>query len=334
MKRVIVTGANGFIGSNVIKRLIQEGIEVICVDLPDNFSNIESINCSLCKFVGCDLNNPQSLKEKITELFSHKDIASSAENSCTGHSLNDYKIDTIYNFAWRGLSEPYRSDPEIQLSNAKFSIQLLRIASELGCRRFIGIGSIMENETNSAVQKSEHKPGSGYVYGAAKFVTYSMSKCLADALGIDFIWAKITNTYGVGEKSERLINSSLLKIINGQDVDFSMAEQNYDFLYIDDLIEALYLIGLKGKPFTEYMISSGKAQPLKNYLLRFQDVVPNCTKLIFGSIPYTGVNLPLEVFSNKTLVQDTGFKPRISFDEGIFRTYRYLKGKKEDSERI
>ncbi len=319
-----MTGAGGFIGSRVVRKFLSEGIEVICADIDERSPALaEFRNNPLCRIIGCDLSDPLALKNAVLALYPGAGIPGGSNVADKGSS--GYGIDTLYHFAWLGLTEPRRSDPDVQMNNVRVTVLTLRTAAELGCKRFIGVGSIMEDETRYAVCTGGHRPGSGFVYGAAKFAANSMCKCLAGGLGIDFIWAKITNTYGVGEVSGRLISSSLMKILAGQDVYFTAAAQNYDFLYIDDLIEALYLVALKGKPFTEYMISSGTAQPLKNYLMKIRDVIPECSEFHFGAVPYTGISLPLEIFSNETLVRDTGFSPAVSFEEGVRRTYEFVR---------
>ena len=238
MKKAIVTGANGFIGSHLVRKLLDEGIDVISVDLDGRNNNIPRES----QFVSCDLNRPEKLLEIIDE----------------------HDIDTIYHLAWLGLTGEKRGSYEVQLNNAKCAISSLLVAKQLGCKRFIGTGSIMEDETNIAVETEGHKPGIGYVYGAGKYVARSMCTCIAADIGIDFIWAKITNTYGVGEVSDRFINTTIRKIINHEKLQFTPALQNYDFVYIDDIAKAFYLIGEKGKPFKSYMISSGEASQLKD----------------------------------------------------------------------
>lgn len=301
MKKAIVTGANGFIGSHLVKKLLTENVDVISVDLEGRNNNIPSES----KFIPCDLSDPESLLTKISD-----------------------DVDTFYHLAWLGLTGDKRGSFEVQLNNAKNTVNALLTAYKLGCKTFIGAGSIMEDETNIAVDTDGHQPGIGYVYGAGKYVAKSMCKCIAGNLGINMIWAKITNTYGVGEVSDRFINTTLRKIINNEKLQFTAATQNYDFVYIDDIAKAFYLIGEKGKNFKTYMISSGNAQPLKQYIIRIKDLLAPHAELNFGDIPFTGVNLPISVFSNQQLVDDTGFSCDVSFEDGMLKTFEFLKNLK------
>lgn len=258
MKKAIVTGANGFIGSHLVRELLKNDIEVISVDLEGRSNNIPPES----KFVPCDLSHPETLIDVVS----------------------DCKVDTFYHLAWIGLTGDKRGSFDVQLNNAKCSINALITAHKLGCKTFIGAGSIMEDETNIAVDTNEHRPGIGYVYGAGKYVAKSMCKCIAANLGINVIWAKITNTYGVGEISDRFINTTLRKIINRERLQFTAANQNYDFVYIDDIARAFYLIGQKGKAFKTYMISSGDSKPLKQYIIQIRELLAPDSELNFGDV--------------------------------------------------
>ncbi len=296
MKKVIVTGANGFVGGALVKELVNNGIEVIALDLEGHNNNLP--DSDLVKFYAFDLTNAFELKDRMME---------------TG-------VDTFYHFAWAGSAGAARADAVLQLNNAKWTIDCLRLAKELGCERFVNAGSIMELETIAAAFKAENKPGLGYIYGSGKLVAHTMCKSVAVDIGIDLVWAMITNAYGVGERSPRMVNTTIQKCIRGEAPQFTAGTQNYDFVYIDDVARAFRLIGQNGKPFCEYLIGSSNAKPLKEFLLEMKEAIAPDLDFVFGDIPFTGVNQPLEEFDCSKTEADTGFKAEISFGEGCRRT--------------
>jgi UDP-glucose 4-epimerase len=80
------------------------------------------------------------------------------------------------------------------------------------------------------------------------------------------VWAYITNTYGVGESSPRFLNSTIRKIIHGEPLEFTSGIQNYDFIYVTDVAKAFRLLGEKGKANKGYIIGSGAAKPLRQFV--------------------------------------------------------------------
>lgn len=306
MKKVIITGANGFVGSAVVKEMIKNEIEVIALDRE-----------------GCNQNLP--IDEHITFIpFSLEDLENLEKKIPYGTA------DTFFHFAWAGSAGDARRDTNLQLDNAKWTVESLRLAKKIGCKRFVNAGSIMEIETYQASFLQGNKPGLGYIYGSGKLVAHTMCKAVAADIDIELVWAMITNAYGVGEKSPRMVNTTIQKCIRGENPQFTAGTQNYDFVYIDDVARAFRLIGERGKAFHEYLIGSSNAKPLKEFLLEMQAAIAPELEFKFGDIPYTGVNQPLADFDCSMTERDTGFRAKISFAEGCRRTYDWWKEMEEE----
>ena len=300
MKRVVVSGANGFVGSALVKELISNNVEVIALVRQGNDGNIpKSDLVKLCDF---DLSDVWAVEDKITD-----------------------EVDTFFHFAWSGSAGKARADVNLQLDNVKWTVECMRLAKQLGCIRFVNAGSIMEIETYAATFRGGNKPGLGYIYGSGKLVAHAMCKSVAADIGIELLWGMITNAYGPGEMSPRMVNTTIQKCIRGENPQFTAGTQNYDFVYIDDVAKAFRLIGEKGKPFYEYIIGSSQAKPLKEFLLEMQKAVAPDLEFIFGDIPFTGVDLPIETFDCSLIEEHTGFHAETNFTEGCKKTYDWWK---------
>lgn len=301
MKRVIISGANGFVGGALVRELLQHDYEIYALGREGCTNNLPQNN--RVHFVPCELAEMVNLANKLPHQFYH----------------------AFYHFAWEGSAGPARADTKLQLQNAQWTVDSLRVAKELGCERFLCAGSIMEHETMAAAYTQGNRPGMAYIYGGGKLIAHVMCMSVAAEIGIDLIWPEITNAYGVGEKSPRMVNTTIQKCIRGEVPQFTAGTQNYDFVYIDDVARAFRLIGEKGTPFHEYLIGSSNARPLKEFLLEMQRAIAPELEFQFGDIPFTGIDLPLSKFDCSQTEVDTGFRAEISFAEGCKRTMEWWR---------
>lgn len=301
MKTAIVTGANGFVGGALVRELLHHDYTVLAVDLAGHRENLPDDD--MVSFVPLELAQIEKLAHKVPE----------------------QKYDVFFHLAWAGSAGPARADTALQLKNAQWTVDALRTAKELGCKRVLCAGSIMEHETMAAAYTQGNRPGSGYIYGGGKLIAHVMCMSVAAQLGIELIWPEITNAYGPGERSPRLINTTIQKCLRGEAPQFTAGTQNYDFVYIDDVARAFRLIGENGKPFHEYLIGSSSARSLRDFLLEMRAAIAPDLDFQFGSVPFTGVDLPLEAFDCSRTEADTGFRAEVSFAEGCRRTMEWWK---------
>ncbi len=305
MKKAIITGANGFIGRALVNELLMHNVQIWALDQ-----------------VGCSNNIPQS--DKVTFVpFDLANVAAIKDMIPVG----DY--DVFFHLAWEGSAGSARADTALQLQNAQWTVDSLRVAKELGCIRFLGAGSIMEHETMAAALTQGNKPGLAYIYGGGKLIAHIMCMSIAADINIELIWAEITNAYGVGEQSPRMVNTTIRKVIACESPKFTKGTQNYDFVYIDDVARAFFLIGENGKSFHEYLIGSSTARPLREFLLEMKASIAPHLDFIFGDVPFTGTNLDIKRFDCSQTEKDTSFRAEVTFAEGVKRTKEWIESLEE-----
>lgn len=308
MKKVLLTGATGFIGRNLVKELLLHDVEIIAV-VREKHEQREAqwTKEKNIRLVYCDLEHYSRLPQLIA----------------------DQDIDVAYHLAWQGVSGPDLCNAALQIANIEGTLELINALSQMNCQSFVGAGSLHEIE--SFYEMAEDKPISnlGYMYKAAKLSAHWMSKALAGSKGMRFFWPIVSNAYGDGENSKRLINSIIREMMEGKQPALSPGKQNYDFVYISDVAHAFYLIGEYGVDGTNYFIGSGKVRPLKEYLQKVGELVNQANgtniELGFGKMQANVVYLPEEAFDVKTLQDHTGFCPMVSFEDGIRRTIRSIQ---------
>lgn len=299
-KTAIVSGATGFVGGAVTRELLNCGYKVYALCRSGSVNRLpQEPNCIPVEF---DLADPAALRMQL-------------KRGCARY---------FFHFAWTGCFGKVRGDIRLQLTNAARSCELIDVASKLGCNRFIAAGSITEQESYAAALENGVRPAPNFIYGAVKLVTHAMSKSVAARSGIGFISGRITNIYGPGEHSERLINTTIRKCLKGENPVFTSGTQLYDFIFVSDAARAFRLIAEKGRDFYEYIVGSGKPAPLRSFLERLQAAVAPELEFRFGSVPFTGTDLSSEVFSTELTHADTGFVPEISFEEGCRLTRDWI----------
>ncbi|OON96064.1 MAG: hypothetical protein ATN31_10205 [Candidatus Epulonipiscioides saccharophilum] len=300
MKQVVITGATGYIGRNLTKYLALKNIKVYAV-VRNKQSNINTISdYENVEIIYCDLKNIQEIESKLP--------------------LN---IDVIYHFAWEGLYKEHRSNYNIQLDNIASTAKLLEIAASLNIKKFIFPDSLIGNECLMYLDNNILPININNIYGLAKYMANKMNRIIASNLNIEYISAIISNVYGGDEKSTRLICSMIPKMLKEEDVAFTLGEQLYDFIYIDDAIKMFYLIGESGKPFKEYYIGNAIQRPLKEFLYELKEATGYEKSLNLGKIPFNGISVDYTKMDTKSIENDFGFKAKIGFKEGIKKTIAY-----------
>lgn len=297
MKNVIVVGAGGFIGKNLVKNLLKRGYRITALDIKFDDEMVSSAKCI-------------SMKDKTIEQVTEE--------------LND-DYSCLFDLAWAGTSGAMRADYNVQLENVRLTCDYVKLAAGIHCPRVIYASSINEMETYEYLQSDNIEPSGGYIYGTGKLAAHLMGETYAYMNGVEFIPVIITNIYGAGEKSARLIYTSIVKLLKGEHCSFTEGHQTYDFIYITDAINSIVEVAEKGRAFRRYYIGSGEPKPLREFLLKMRDIVAPGVELGLGDIPFKGVSINYNQFNMKQIEKDTRFKNRVSFEDGIRMTMEYIR---------
>lgn len=302
MKKAVITGANGFIGTALCRELTAQGTEVIAV-IRDEKEDISDI---------ADLPGLQIVYCNLPDFINLKDY------------IEDRDIEVLYHLAWVGSAGELRGNSDVQVKNIQYTCDTVKACVEMGCKKFVFACSIMEYEIE-AVMATDEVPSINTLYSSAKVAADYMARAIAGTLGVSYIRAVISNIYGPGEKSPRLINSSLRKLLSGEHCAFSAGEQMYDFIYITDAAKTFIAIGENGISNRTYYIGSQNPRPLKEFLLEMRDQVDSSIELGLGELTFNGVSLSYHEFDIQAVKNDTGFVPVVSFAEGIQKTIKWIK---------
>lgn len=297
MNKVIVTGANGFIGSSLIKKLVANNVEVVAVDIT---------------FAGDRLPNT----DLITKVESGVDAA-------LADKIPAGEYDAFYHLAWRGVNGAEKADPTVQLANIKMAVDCANVCKQIGVKKFLCAGTVAENATYSLPNLKT--TSGGMMYGVAKHACQLIVEDYCKNIGLPFVWMQFSNIFGVGNKTGNLVSYTLGELMSGKEATFGPALQPYDFIYVDDLIEAVYRLGANETPKSFYYIGSGSPRILKEYLLRIGELSGYADKVGIGIRPDDGIKYSVEMFDNSDLVAAVGEYVSTDFDNGINKTIDWLR---------
>lgn len=302
MKRkiAVVTGANGFIGSAMTKYLSAQGVEIWALVHNASDTSVFS-SCDLIHAVPFSLENPNAAAALLPDA-----------------------PDLFYHFAWKSVSDENKNDPEIQLQNIKFSLDVLRLAESINAKKIIFAGTVAEYAYNGEHITGDDLSAPNNFYGAAKASARIFCSLYAYQHSLPFIWTIISSIYGPGRRDNNLITYTITSLLKGIRPSFTGLEQMWSYIYIDDLISALYLVGLNGKVGLTYPIGSGERKRLCEFIEIIRNAVNPSLPVGIGEIPYKKAQIDNSVVDIELLKQ-CGFTPRFTFEEGIKPTVEYFK---------
>ena len=304
IKNAVVTGPTGTIGLALVKKLIAKNVEIYAICRPNSDrANVLPVSPLLHK-VDCDL----------TEIVHIS-------------SLVNKKCDAFFHLAWMGTrNRDNRMDMHLQEKNVALALNSVDVANELDCDVYIGAGSQAEYGPIDGMIHPNSPANPVVGYGIAKLCAGQMTRCLCKQYGIRHIWPRIVSIYGEGDGNQTLINTVINSLLVGKEPQLTAGEQLWDYLYSGDAAEALFRMALHGKDGAVYVLGSGQAKPLRVYMETIRDMINPMAPLGIGKRPYLDNQVMHLEADIANLVEDTGWRPKVSFEEGIQYVIKHMRG--------
>jgi len=294
MKRVIISGATGSVGMALVQELIQHDIEVLIFCREGSMHNERIPMHPQVTLKYCSLNQMESVAND------------------TGKNY-----DVFYHFAWDGTTGEARNNMYLQNMNVKYSLDAVGAAHRFGCQTFIGAGSQAEYGRVEGTLKSDTPvfPESGY--GIGKLCAGYMTKEYSHQFGMKHLWIRILSVYGPHDYEQSMIMSMILKLKQGITPQFTKGEQMWDYLCSDDAAVAFRLLGESGVDAKTYVLGSGIARPLADYIKDIHDIVNKDVKVELGTLPYEERQVMYLCADINELTKDVNWRPMVQFTTGI-----------------
>lgn len=280
MRKVLITGITGFLGSHIAENLISNDIAVI--GLKRKKSNIW--RC-------------EEFKDKIEWI----DID---DNGLFPVHLKNNSFDTIIHAAWIGVESAARDNWTEQSLNISFFISLLESAKSAGVKKFIFLGSQAEYGITTQKVKEDSLPNALNAYAATKLACLEILKSFCLINNINWIWLRLFSMFGEKENLNWLIPSLINTMMKDTEMDLTLGEQKYAYLYVKDYAEIMRKIVTMNVDSGVYNISSDQSRTIKSLIEDIKDYINPKFVLNFGALEYrSGQSMHIEGDIDKITTQ-------------------------------
>ena len=305
MNTILLTGATGFIGSNIASTLIEHGFDVYATyRTTSSFEKCKQFE-SKVKWINVD---KQDWKENIKRL----------------------KPMQLIHAAWGGIEASSRNNWNQQINNFWFSKELFDLAKEAGIRKVIALGSQAEYGAPGHSVDEEASTNPEDAYGAVKLLTANYMQQLFQYTLSEWYWIRVFSFFGEGESQKWLIPMVISKLLKQETIKLTLCEQRYNYLYIKDFTkQILKLVNCEYDKSGIYNLCNSEPVILKEFLIKITEIMETPQELLaFGEIPYRPRQNML-ITGNNLKFHNSFNSDKVSYEltAGLINTIEYYKKK-------
>lgn len=297
VKRVLVTGATGFIGSHCLNPLLQRDYEVHAVS------------------------TKSTVKEDSSVVWHQADLL----DGLSGARLIEKVRPTHFlHLAWYVVPGKLISS-DLNFDWVRSSMELLRVFQQQGGWRVVMPGSSYEYDWSYGYCHETRTPTApNTVYGACKHALDMMVQAFCRTHGLSHAWPRVFFLYGPNEHPDRLVSSVIRSVLQGREARCSHGRQIRDYLHVQDVADAIVSVldsGIEGP----VNVGSGEAVTLRDMILTIGRTLEREDLLKLGAIPSRSNDAPMVVADVERLLNEVKWQPRFSMEEGLKHTIEWWR---------
>jgi nucleoside-diphosphate-sugar epimerase len=299
--RVLLTGAPGFIGAAVARRLVREGCQVFAPVRPEsNLWRIQDIVDSI-QVLPCDLLDPDQVR------------------GC----LEKSQPEVCFHLAWYAEPGKYLTSP-LNLRHLSASLKLAESLAENGCKRLVVAGSCAEYNSELGYLSENSPTAPGTLYAASKLALNLTLEKLAPQLDLQVSWGRIFYVYGPCEDERRFIPAVISSVLRGEATKLTPGGQVRDYLHIEDVASAMWAIAQKN---LDGITNIGSGVPVTNreVAIKIGNILKRPELVRFGDLPYRPGDPMFVCADTRRLREQTGWQPGFDLEQGLINTIDWWK---------
>ena len=309
--RVLITGATGFVGSNLTRRLHAQGEEIaVLMRLQSSSDRVADIIRDLKIFKG-DVSDASKVRR----------------------AMSTFRPNLVYHIAAAGASPGHNdNDRTIMLkSNFLGSWNVVCSAQEVGVKRVIYTGTSGVYKDSNAPISENDTLAPKTMYAVSKIAAWFLSEAVLRDTRTSIVNIRLFTPFGPWEEQTRLIPYVINKAINNEPILLTSGKQARDFIYVDDVVDALIAAGNSDCDSQIINIGSGKVVTIKDVVNIIIKLVGSKSETLFGALPHRK-NEIWEVCANvERAMSVLDWIPQTSLIDGLQKTINWIRRSLSDS---
>jgi UDP-glucose 4-epimerase len=305
-KNVLLTGATGFIGSHLVKRLVTEGAQVSALIMPECSLGLIAAFSDHIKIIKADIANLDSLQTALVL----------------------EKPDIVFHLAaCVDVRRDWDCVPLMIKNNLVGTSNLLHVLKDRQIDLMINIGSSEEYGFASTPQSEANRELPVSPYSFSKVASVYLCQMAARAFNFPVVTARLFPVYGPGQNTGMFITSAIIKLLSRQEFRMSPGEQIREFNYIDDVVEALIQLPACGEDIVGSVVNIGNGVPHRiiEVINTIKVLINNSPCVQVGALSYRVGEVMESYCDNSLLKQLTGWSPQFSLEKGLEVTVHWYR---------
>ena len=294
---VLVTGATGFVGVHLVARLLSEGCHVTV--LARSSSVLPTDWRDRVRIITCDDFSERNLRRLLNKPF-----------------------ESIFHLAAYGVKPNQRDVDEIMRINMEMPAALARLCGEWRARMVMtGTFSEYRSPSTRELVLEDSPLEQGKLYGSSKAAGGLMAGAIAQSSGSGFRLLRLFKVYGAGEAPHRLLPALVSGLAKHERVAISAGTQVLDFVYIDDVVEAMLRTDAhcsENGGTATWNVATGRAHSVREFAEQVASAMNADASLLgFGAIAMRKDDEPWLVGSPNRLRSELGWQPSTGLKDGV-----------------